>query len=274
MQFIVKTIGSILNFISSFAPSFASGKALKLFATPRKGRYTDAELPILQSAYVDELEYNGMAVFSYRWLGEGDTILLAHGWESNAARWHYLLKSLKDNNFNIIAIDAPAHGNSGSNEFNAILYSEFINIVAQKYQPKIVIGHSVGGMATIFFQNKYQLKSLKKIVTLGSPAHFEGVFKRYAQMMQYNTKIVEGMNDLVLERFGNLPSHYSTAKFSESIAIEGLIIHDKFDTIIPYSDGELIHKHFKNSKLVTTEKLGHGLKGEFATQSILEFINA
>ena len=273
-ELIIKTIGSTLNFISSFAPSYASRKAIKLFATPRKGRYIDAELPVLQSAYVDELEYNKMAVFSYRWLGKGPTVLLAHGWESNAARWHYLLKPLKENNYNVIAVDAPAHGNSGSSEFNAILYSEFINIVAQKYQPEIIIGHSVGGMASIFFQNKYQLKSLKKMITLGSPAHFEGVFDRYSQMMNYNSKIVNGMNDLVVNRFGNLPSYFSAAKLSETISIEGLIVHDEKDKIIPYSDALLINKHFKNSTLVTTQNLGHGLKGESATKSILDFINA
>ena len=256
-----------------FAPQYAARKALKLFATPRKGRLTDEQLPILQSAYVDELKYNDLAVFTYRWLGEGKTVLLAHGWESNASRLHYLIKHLKERNFNIIAIDAPAHGNSGGREFNAILYSEFLNIAAQKYQPEIIIGHSVGGMATIFFQNKYQLKSLKKIVTLGAPAHFEGVFERYSSMMTYNTKIIKAMDDLILKRFGNPPSHFSAAKFSESLSVNGLIIHDEYDAIIPYNDAKLIHEHFKDSELITTKNLGHGLKGEIATNSILEFIN-
>ncbi len=31
-----------------------------------------------------------------------------------------------------------------------VLYSEFINAVAQKFQPEIIMGHSVGGMASVF----------------------------------------------------------------------------------------------------------------------------
>ena len=153
---------------------------------------------------------------TYRWLGKKETILLAHGWESNSFRWKDLIVKLKAMDYNVIAFDAPAHGRSSGKVFNAVMYSECINLVAKKFNANIIIGHSVGGMATTFFQQKYQLPSVEKLILLGAPSNYVGVFSRYAKMMGYNTRISKAMNDIILERFNNEPEHFNAAKFSES----------------------------------------------------------
>ena len=99
-------------------------------------------LPLMEEFYT---------IQTYQWKGEKQTILLAHGWESNTYRWKSLINKLHQNGHHIIALDAPAHGQSSGTQFNAILYSEFINVVASHYQPTVIVGHSVGGMATVFF---------------------------------------------------------------------------------------------------------------------------
>ena len=271
---IVKTIGAALNTISYISPTYASKKALNLFATPRKGRVTDIEIPFLETAFKKEVTYQDLEIMTYRWPGKNKTILLAHGWESNTARWSFLIKELKTLDYNIVSIDAPAHGSSDGKQFNAVLYSECINVVVNTYKPEIIIGHSVGGMASVFFQKKYQFTGLEKLVLLGAPAHFEGVFKRYADMLGYNNKIREGLDKLVLKRFNQLPSYFSAAKFSETISTKGLIIHDKHDKIIPFEDALLYKKYYTNAELIETKGLGHGLKGEKITKIITEFISS
>jgi len=271
-ELLIKSVGSSLNVLSYVAPRFASKKAIKLFSTPRKGQLEDSGIPILQSAYFEELEFGNLSIATYRWIGKNKTVLLAHGWESNATRWYKLIKKLKKLDYNIIALDAPAHGKSGGQEFNAILYSEFIFKVAKKYTPEIIIGHSVGGMATIFGQHKYKLPSVKKIVLLGAPAHFKGLYARYVKLMGYNKKITESMNALIEVRFGYHPNYFSTAKFSENIAASGLIIHDRKDTIIPYDEALLMQKHYKNSQLISTTNLGHSLNDATVNENIINFI--
>jgi len=129
-------------------------------------------------------------------------------------------------------------------------------------------------MASVFFQKKYQLQSLKKLVLLGAPAHFVGVFKRYADMLGYNTKVVNGLNELVYERFNKTPDYFSAAKFTENITAKGLIIHDTEDQIIPYEDALLFEKHYKNAELYPTTGYGHGLKSLEVTHKVLEFIES
>lgn len=269
---IAKFIGTIINFIGLFSSRAGAKLAIKLFSSPKRKRLKETERDFLETAFIEDISYNDIDIMTYRWLGKKETILLAHGWESNSVRWKNLIIKLRALNFNVIALDAPAHGRSGGKLFNAIIYSECINVVAKKFKANIIIGHSVGGMATTFFQHKYQLQSIEKLVLLGTPSNFVDVFGRYIAMMGYNSRISKAMNTIVYERFKNKPEHYNAAKFSETITAEGLVIHDKFDAVIPYSDAEDFKNFYKNSKLITTEGYGHGLKSETVDNHILEFL--
>lgn len=272
-HFIVKIIGFYFNTLSIFSSKHAAKKALNLFSTPRKGKITEAQSDFLNTAFKEELLHNDNVIMTYRWLGKKQTILFAHGWESNSARWKTIINKFQKLNYNIIALDAPAHGNSGSKFFNALLYAEFINVVEKKFKPTFLIGHSVGGMATVFSYHKYQFKSIEKMILLGTPSELTDVFKRYVDMMSYNKSIEKQIDNLAFERFGKYPKDYSTAKFLEKIISDGLIIHDEKDPIIPYSDALLINKSFKNSTLITTQSLGHSLNNNNVTTHIIDFIN-
>ncbi|WP_232735094.1 alpha/beta fold hydrolase [Olleya sp. Bg11-27] len=269
-----KIIGNGLNAVSYVAPKYASAKALDIFATPRQGRFTEKHHPFLDTAKQLTLPHDNHDIQTYNWSGSKTTIMLAHGWESNTYRWKQLIEMLQQLDYNIVTLDGPAHGKSSGTQFNAILYSEFINVVANHYKPDAIIGHSVGGMASVFFQHKYQNEALQKMILLGAPSEFTNVFKNYVNMLGFNKRIENGLNDLVLERFNYKPSHFSAAKFSKEIHLQGLIIHDKGDKIIQYDEAELISSNFKNSTLITTEGFGHGLRDDSVNKAIINFIKA
>lgn len=269
---LVKLVGTYINALSYVSKSYAANTALILFSKPRKGKITEVQAAFLETSIKEKLCYQSKEIMTYQWAGSKETILLVHGWESNSGRWKPLINHLKKEDYNIIALDAPAHGNSGSKHFNAIMYSEFIHVVAKKFKPSIIIGHSVGGMATIFFQNKYQFKSIEKLVLLGAPSDFKDVLKRYTDMLGYNKQVIDQINLLIERRFGAPPESFSTATSCKTITAESLIIHDKHDDIIPYEDAIHIKNSFKNSKLITTKNLGHSLNHKTVTSYISEFI--
>ncbi len=271
---IVKLVGNTLNTVSYISPKYASIKALDLFATPRKGKVTPQQIPFLETAKTTIINYNNLKITTYNWSGKKETILLAHGWESNSSRWEKLIKTLQKLDYNIVSLDAPAHGNSTGKQFNAILYSECIHLVSEHYKPEIIIGHSVGGMASAFFQYKYQVNHLNKLILLGAPSEFTGVFKRYMEMMSYNKRIENGLNKLILERFNQKPSYFSLAEFIKTIDTQTLVIHDTEDEVIPYSDAKSIADNGKNIKLITTTGFGHGLRKKPVNEHILNFITS
>jgi esterase/lipase len=273
-HFIVKLIGFYFNLLSVFSSKYAAKKALNLFSTPRKGGITEDQSDFLDTAFKEELSYNNNTIMTYRWFGKKQTILLAHGWESNSARWKKTIKTLQKLDYNIIALDAPAHGYSGSPFFNALLYAEFINVVVKKFNPSFFIGHSVGGMATVFSYHQYKFNTIEKMVLLGTPSELKDVFKRYVEMMSYNKSIERQIKHLIFERFGKSPKDYSTAKFLENAPFKGLIIHDEKDLVIPYNEAVLINNSFKNSTLITTQYLGHSLNSDAVRTHIIDFIKS
>ena len=270
---IPKIIGAFINFIGIFNTAYASKLALQLFSKPRGGQLTPNGKLFLNTATKTTLYYNDLPIQTYQWKGNKETVLLAHGWESNSNRWRYEIEQLQTEGYNVIALDGPAHGGSGSTTFNAILYSEFINVVSEKFKPSAFIGHSVGGMALVIFLKKQTYIHAKKLVLLGTPSGFKGIMKRYKKMMGYSQNVSVGIDTYIELKFGHPPHYFSTADFAKDIDTKGLLIHDKRDRIIPYQDAIDINAQFKNAKLISTEGLGHSLKGDFVTDEILTFLN-
>ena len=269
-----KIIGALINFIGVFNSAYASKLALKLFSKPRNGQLTPHAITFLDTATSKTtLYYDNLPIQTYQWEGSKETVLLAHGWESNSGRWRHKIKKLHKEGYNIIALDGPAHGGSGSDTFNAILYAEFINVVSQKFKPTAYIGHSVGGMAVVIFLRKQTHHTAEKIVLLGAPSGFTGIMKRYKEMMSYSQKISKGIDKQIEFKFGHPPEYFSTADFVKKIDTKGLLFHDKNDPVIPYQDGLDIEAQFKNAKLISTEGLGHSLKGNFVSDELIQFLS-
>ena len=269
-----KIVGALINFIGVFNTTYASKLALKLFSKPRNGQLKPHASTFLDTASrKTTLYYDSLPIQTYQWEGSKETVLLAHGWESNSGRWRHKIKKLHKEGYNIIALDGPAHGGSGSDTFNAILYAEFINVVSQKFKPTAYIGHSVGGMAVVIFLRKQTHHTAEKIVLLGAPSGFKGIMKRYKEMMSYSQKISKGIDKQIELKFGHPPEYFSTADFVKNIDLKGLLIHDKNDPVIPYQDGLDIEAQFKNAKLISTEGLGHSLKGNLVSDELIQFLS-
>lgn len=272
-SYLPKIIGFFVNFISVFSSKYAAHLAVKLFSSPFKGKTKPHEITFLNQAIQEDVFYNTTKIKTYHWQGNKETVLLAHGWESNSYRWKDLISHLKKANYTIIALDAPAHGNTSGKLFNAIIYAKCINAVAIKFKASIIIGHSVGGMATVFSQYNNPLEHIKKIVLLGAPSNFVGVFSRYSKLMGYNSRVTKAIDLYILRYFKYLPVYFSASQFSKNFKAKGLIIHDKKDKIIPFQDGLDFKENYKNSTFIATKGFGHGLKSETIYNHILQFLN-
>ena len=272
-DYLPKIAGSTINFISHFSIHYATKIAVKLFSTPKKEKRTEYEVNYLNTSIQEDVSCNDFTLKTYRWNGKKDTVLLAHGWESNAYRWKDLIDQLRAFDYNVIALDAPAHGNSGSKVFNALLYSECLHVVIKKYQANIVVGHSIGGTSSAISTQKHNLPSVNKLVLLGAPSSLIRLLDNYVDMMSYNKKVFEAMNQYYLKRYDHLSEYFTTENLFKNIPFKGLIIHDKKDRIISYRDALEISKHYKDAKLIKTIGLGHGLKSDKVYKHVLDFIN-
>ncbi len=272
----VKSLGFYFNTAAIVAPQKIAKKAFVLFCTPRKGKVIKGQNGFLEDAKDLILEVKKTKVQTYLWKGSGPTILLMHGWESNTYRWRNLIPILQNNNYNVVAMDAPAHGNSTGQQFHVPLYTECAQEVINTYRPTHIIGHSIGGMALIYnlYKHPKENKDIQKVVTLGSPSELSDFMRQYKAILGLNNKLINLMEAHFIANFGFKFSDFSSSKFANSITKSGLLIHDKLDAIAPYWSSQQVHANWKNSTLITTKGLGHSLHQDKVRLSILDFLES
>ena len=274
LYILVKSIGLYLNCLSYINIQKATNSAYQLFSQPRKGRLKKEKMPkTLQSATLETFQYQDENIQTYIWQGNEDIILLVHGWESNSSRWKKSLNHLKPLGKTIIAIDGPAHGLSCGKEFNAPKYAEFIQVVTQKYQPKIIIGHSIGGAAITYYLHKYKNPLVEKIVLLGSPSDLKIFSDNFVTLLGLNKKIKAKLEDYYFEKFNFHIDDFSGHLFAEHFFQKAFIAHDTNDKVVLVQEGRKYAKAWKNSTYIETSDLGHSMHDADLYQQIVRFIS-
>ncbi|MEM8762411.1 MAG: alpha/beta hydrolase [Bacteroidota bacterium] len=271
-KLIPRFYGFYFNVLSLFNRQKTAQKAFDVFCTIRKGRITDRQKPYLDSAKMTIENAAGHQVQLYHWPGKGDTVLLVHGWESNAFRWRNLIQKLQTSDLNIIAFDAPGHGNSSGHQLYVPLYSDCLQVLIEKYQPTSLVGHSVGGMTLLYNDYYHQNEGVEKMVTIGSPSEFKEIMANYQNILGFNGRVLAALDLYIQKRFNIRIKDFSSSRFVQNNTKKGLLFHDRFDAIAPYHASEQVHSHWKNSTLVSTEGLGHSMHQSEVNDKIVSFL--
>lgn len=270
----VKSVGMRLQLLHFFNKKKAAHIAFDLFCSPRKGRTKSHERDFLSSADSVKIETNGHRIQMYHWEGNGPTIFLLHGWESNSFRWRFLVPLLQEKGYNIIAIDAPGHGSSSGKHLHVPLYTKCIKDIAKIYQPEIFIGHSLGAMSSVYYHYLENTSHLKKIVALGPPSELPLFLKNFQSILGLSDNLMRSMDDYIYELFGFYSKDFSIANFAKKLELEGLLILDKNDPLAPYKLSLRIAKNWKNCELFTVEGVGHSLQSEAINQKIIQSLSS
>lgn len=274
MKIIIKSIGAALNALALVSKAQAGRKAYQIFCSPRQGKVNEKQQEFLKTAsHWTDLTLNGEKIQCYEWQGKGEKVILAHGWESNSARWKNLILSLQKADFHIIAMDAPAHGNSGSSVFQAVKYATFIDCVVQHFQPKYFVGHSVGGYAGIYFLSHFK-HSIEKAVIMGAPSDLNLILEKYSNMMGYSRRVHKGLLEHLRKEFGLSVDYFKAHDFAKKINIPSLVINDKDDFVCAFAEGEQIVANWKGATFLATEKLGHGYQSRKVYHAVRDFLTS
>ena len=197
-KIIAKSIGKYLNLLSFIVPNYTAKKTLEIFAKVRKGKIgEDKTFPRLEEGKQSRFHCNGHEIQRYHWKGSGKKILLLHGWESNTHRWRNLIRSLKTQDFDIHAIDAPAHGYSSGTYHYLTNYAAAATKMIEEYGIEIIVGHSMGGMAMLFAKSLKPLETVKQLVSIGAPTDFSLIVAGYQNTIGFNKKVYQLLDQLI-----------------------------------------------------------------------------
>lgn len=271
-SFLPKLIGFRLMALYRIQPEKAIHKAFKLFCTPRGGFVKPHQKDYLNAHKSEQIQYKKIKIQTYRWKGQGSKVLLLHGWDSHTFRWKDLIKHLQSKDYDITAFDAPAQGLSEGNLLSVPIYNEVLEIMLDKYKPEILIGHSMGGMTAVFNQHLKKNPNIRKMVLLGAPSDLKRIMDGFQKILALSDRFMKAVEEYFKKRYGYGFAEFSTQDFAKNVNIPALIIHDKYDKIVPFTEAEDIHSALINSEIMITEGAGHSLHKSKIYKRVLEFI--
>ncbi len=120
----------------------------------------------------------GGALMSYTDEGEGDALMLVHGWIGSGALW-YLMSPWLSERFRVIVPDLPGHADSAIPEDFAFDLDGFSHVLDELRQalelPRIsLVGHSMGGSICMRYASRYADR-VERLVLVDAPASARGM---------------------------------------------------------------------------------------------------
>lgn len=192
-----------------------------------------------------------------RW-GERDApvVLMLHGWEGRPTQFAHFIEPLLRAGRQVVALDAPGHGESAGDESNAILFTHaLLEAAVEIPNLEAVVGHSMGAGAM-----GYALSlglSPQRAVLLGGPSSLRSVLEQFADGVNLQPRARSRFFDLVARHTGVHPDEVDIRHLAREYQIPALIVHDRDDALVPFEHGERMAAAWSGAELMATEGLGH-----------------
>jgi pimeloyl-ACP methyl ester carboxylesterase len=271
-----RLLGDKLNALAQVMPDRAGQEAFRIFCTPRPLEIRARDAAFLDTAHQETLVLHDLPIHVYHWPGEGadaPVVLFLHGWESHSGRWHSFVRPLQQAGFAISALDAPAHGRSGGDMLNVLLYSQIVKAYVElRGRPHAAVGHSLGGAALVMSMAALQTPPVEKAVLMGTFAESERILRDFGAIMGLQPIVMEAALREV-QRLNGMPIEaYSVVEKAALLrSVSALVIHDHDDGVAPIADGRAIAGAW-GARLLETRGLGHSLQGPKVVEAVVGFL--
>lgn len=237
------------------APRPAAALAGRLFGSPPRHRTSEAERRALAVARPGRVEIPGGSVATWTW-GKGPAVLLAHGWGSRGARMRSFVEPLAAAGHSVVAFDAPGHGDSSGRTSSLPQFALAIGAVARAAGGiEAAVAHSMGCPSVAFAMTRGL--TLRRAVFLAPAANPGAYTERFAEVLEIPPGVIEAMKRRFEKRYRMRWEELDLARAAPGLAADLLVIHDRDDGEVPWSNGAAIAAAWPGAKLVTTEGLGH-----------------
>ena len=250
-----------INILSLASPRKAAIKAFRLFCTPqqrsgKKGSAFFAQGEPLSFRHADH------TVRGHRWQPEtpaSKRVLIAHGFESASRNFETYIAAFVQKGYEVVAFDAPAHGDSGGRRILLTDYVSLLRSIAQNYGPfNSYMGHSLGGLALALFLENHPHNKRTRLVLVAPAVETTIAVDNFARLLGLSPEVVREMDDYVQETTGHHFEWYSLRRALQHITAGVLYIQDEEDRITPLRDALRVKEDgHPNVRFVFTKGLGH-----------------
>jgi len=274
----IRYVKARLRIIALASKKKAAKKALKIFSTPR--RRTNVKTPaVFEQAEKLSFKLDGQTIRGHRWLPKNPPvkrILILHGYESSSKKFSNYISAFIKKGYEVIAFDAPAHGESGGKEINLPLYVKMIDAIFKRFGPiESFMGHSFGGLAIAHFIETVPHDAGTKIALIAPATETKTSIDIFFQFLGLDEEVRREFDAMIIERTGNPPTYFSVRRAMNHISASVMWVHDEDDDITPISDVLKVKRdNPSNVKFIFTKDLGHRkiYRDEGVMDSVVDFL--
>ncbi len=278
-------VSQSLRILESISPALAGRIAFQMFLTPLRNYFPvcpqeEAVLERAESRLLRYGRYRRHYLQTFTWEAQGEaakapTILLMHGWMASTSHLSCFVQPLLDEGYRVVAVDAPAHGRSSGFQTSMPEFGEAICQVVRELGPVDgIVAHSFGAASTLFLLH-YQPTAIaiNSLVSLASPSQVTKMMDIIVKGLGGSDRLREEMEKCFVKRYHNPVDYYAIENMVADNPLPGLVIHDRSDGLINFSEGEAIARSWPNSQFIATDGLGHGgiLRDPEIIQKVVKF---
>jgi pimeloyl-ACP methyl ester carboxylesterase len=274
----IKYVKARLRMIALVSKKKAAKRALKLFSTP--SRRARVKTPaVFEKGENLSFHLDDHTIRGHRWRPRHvikKKILILHGFESSSKKFSSYITSFIKKGYEVLAFDAPAHGQSGGKEINLPLYVKMIDEIYNRFGPiESCMGHSFGGLAIAHFLETIPHDERTRIALVAPATETKTAVDMFFEFLGLDEEVRKAFDEMILERTGKLPEHFSVRRAMHHINAQVLWVHDEQDDITPIKDALKVQAdHHQNIQFLFTKGQGHRkiYKDPEVINAVVEFL--
>ena len=260
----IQYVRAHLHILTLVSHKKAAKKAFALFCTPRR-KSAKRLPPLFEKGEKLSFRLEGHTLRGRRWLphqASTSTLkkaLIVHGFESSSRNFEQYISALLKKGFEVLAFDAPAHGQSGGRRITLPLYVDMIRTIHDQYGPiHSFMGHSLGALALALFLESVPHDSSTRMVLIAPAVEATSAVDMFFQVLQLDEAVRKEFDAYEYSLFGLPFSWFSLRRALRAITAGILWVQDEDDAITPLKDALPVkedgHPHVR---FVITRGLGH-----------------
>lgn len=245
--------------LTAISKKMAAEKAFDLFCTPQSRN--KKKLPkIFEEAEQIQFRFENQQITGYRWNHPAERkLMIIHGFESSVINFDRYIKPLTSKGYEVLAMDAPAHGRSTGKTINAVIYKDLIRHIYREYGPiQSFLAHSLGGLALCLALEEIKHDQNYRVVLIAPATETATAIDHFFQFLQLNNALRKEFEKRIIKLGGNPAEWYSIRRALQNIRAKVLWFHDEEDNITLLTDAMKVkEENLSNVEFVITKGLGH-----------------
>lgn len=273
-----KLVRQTFRVLGVLTPLLAANWAYRIWFSTRRYRESAHDRRWRKQARMQMLDHEYGRIAVYCW-GEPDqpVVMCLHGWNGRASQFATMIPSLLKVGYQVVAFDAPGHGQSDGESSNLLRMAAVLQTLAQQHAPiKAVITHSFGGMVAAYAIKHHDIE-VEKLVMIAAPVSNHYLIDMFADYLKINQRVMNHFYRKLYREFGEDIFERSSAEQNlKNSKLPILLIHDKQDKSVSWRNSERIVEAAENATAIYTEGHGHrrALRDKKIIKKIVSFIES